>query len=107
LMRRCERGAPHLFRIGFWRAEQTADVPVSLPRSALRADEVDPPPAVQPEPGRAFLEPSGLRRISPSRPPPAGAAPPGEGEGLSIVNDSAARIVVTIEGVAAGWVDAG
>ena len=107
LMRRCERGAPHLFRFGFWRAEQTADVPVSLPRSALRADELDPPPPVLSEPGRAFLEPSGLRRLSPSRPPPADAAPLEDGEGLSVVNDSAARVVVTIEGIAAGWVDAG
>lgn len=103
VMRRCERGAPHRFRIGFWRAEQTADVPVTLPRSALRADEVDPPPRVTAEPGRAFLEPSGLRRITPSRPP---AEPLSEGA-LEIVNESATRVIVTLEGVAAGWVDAG
>ena len=109
LMRRCERGAPHLFRFGFWRAEQTADVPVSLPRSALRADQIDPPPPVVAETGRAFLEPSGLRRFSPSRPPPepADGAPRGDDGGLLVVNDSATRVVVTIEGVAAGWVDAG
>lgn len=104
VMRRCEDGAPHLFRLGFWRAEQTADVPVTLPRSALRADELDPPPRVDDEPGRTFLESSGLRRISPSRAP---TAEPTAESGLTIVNQSATRVIVTLEGVVSGWVDAG
>lgn len=104
VMRRCEDGAPHLFRLGFWRAEQTADVPVTLPQSALRADHNDPPPPVPRESGRPILESSGLRRISPSRPPPT---EPSDERGLTLVNRSATRLIITIEGVVAGWVDAG
>lgn len=104
VMRRCERGAPYIWRLGFWRAEQTADVPITLPRSALRADEVDPPPSHgRIEPSRAFLEASGLRRISPSGPP----VEPVIGEGLFVTNESPTRAIVTVEGVAVGWVDAG
>ncbi len=37
---RCGNAAPIAFRAGAYRAERTADVPLTLPRSALRADEV-------------------------------------------------------------------
>lgn len=105
--RRCERGAPHGFRLGFWRAEQTAGVPVELPRSALRADERAPPRAVPAQASRAFLEPEALRRLEggapPTDPPPEGAP----GEGLRVSNESADRAIITIAGVAVGWVDRG
>lgn len=106
VMRRCERGAPYLWRLGFWRAEQTADVPVELPRSSLRADEGGAPAPIVAHASRAFVEPSGLSRIAASGP----ASPPlpgGPAEGLRVPNESATRAIVTVQGIAIGWVDAG
>lgn len=106
-MRRCERGAPQLWRLGFWRGEQTAGVPLDVPRSALRADEQDPPEPIGTENSRAFLEPEALSRIRPEGPPPEEpeeGAPP---QGLRVVNDGATRIIVAVQGVAVGWVDPG
>src|SRR5690606_13339729 len=107
--RRCDGRAPLGFRVGFWRAERTADLPVELPRSALRADETAPPAAVPNSHSRAVPEPRALGRLpAMERPPPAGAAEEGgPSEGLEFVNQSEARVVVTVEGVAVGWVDAG
>lgn len=109
VVRRCDGAAPIAFRVGLWRAERTADVPVELPRRALRADEVGPPPPIPRTPSRAFLEPAALARIPPMEQPPRDVEPsPGApGEGLEFVNESDARVVVTVEGVAVGWVDAG
>lgn len=107
VMRRCERGAPHLWRLGFWRAEQTAGVPVELPRASLRADERDRPGRITDASSRAFLEPEALSRIEPEGPP---AREPAEGapvQGLMVRNDSATRAIVAVQGVAIGWVDAG
>lgn len=106
VMRRCERGAPRLWRLGFWRGEQTASVPLELPRSALRADERDPPDRRAAASSRAFLEPEALSRIRPDGPAPD---PPAEGapaEGLRVRNDSATRVIVAVQGVAIGTVDA-
>lgn len=106
VMRRCERGAPHLWRMGFWRAEQTAGVPLELPRSAMRADEREPPRPIAEASSRAFLEPEALSRL-PAR---AATDEPAEGapaEGLRVRNDSATRVLVAVGGVLAGFVDAG
>jgi hypothetical protein len=110
VMHRCGVGAPVGFRVGFWRGERTADVPVELPRRALRADHEDPPPPVTRTPSRAFLDPGALSRVLPmERPlrdrPPADSD--GPVEGLEFFNQSEARVIVTAEGVALGWVDAG
>ncbi|MCB9598262.1 MAG: hypothetical protein H6719_36450 [Sandaracinaceae bacterium] len=107
VLRRCELGAPFLWRMGFWRAEQTAGVPVELPRSALRADERSPPRPMSLETSRAFLEPEALSRLdggsAPRDPPPEGAP----GEGLRVSNESADRAIIAIDGIAVGWVDRG
>ncbi|AKF10667.1 hypothetical protein [Sandaracinus amylolyticus] len=110
VMRRCDGRAPMAFRVGFWRAERTADVPVELPRRALRADESDPPPPVPITRSRAFLEPAALSRVPPMDRPPRDLPerdPTAPAEGLDFVNESDARVVVAAEGVALGWVDAG
>lgn len=105
-IRRCERGAPHLWRLGFWLGEQTAGVPIEVGRNHLRADERNAPrigPAVR---HGAFLEPEARRRLAPA--PLTGE--PVEGapdEGLIVRNESANRVIVTVEGVALGWVDRG
>lgn len=102
-MRRCHAGAPQLWRLGFWRAEQTARVPLEVPRSALRADEHDRPDPIRSEHSRAFLEPEALSRIRPK-------VPAGEGlprGGLRVRNASATRVILTAQGIVIGWVDAG
>ncbi len=106
VMRRCERGAPYLWRLGFWRAEQTADVPVDLPGSALRADEVDPPARVAWVTSRASLEPAALSRLDP-RGHAEEPEPDAPAEGLRIRNESSTRVVVAVQGLHIGWVDAG
>jgi hypothetical protein len=107
--RRCETGAPLGFRVGLWRGERTADVPVELPARALRADEADPPAPIPGSTSRAFLEPSALARVPEMEHAPRDLVAPagGPAEGLEFVNESEARVVVTIEGIAAGWVDSG
>ncbi len=104
VMRRCERGAPHVWRLGFWRADQTAGVPVELPRSALRADHLAPPAPVARQTSRSFLEPTALSRLVPASltGSPTEDAP---AEGLRITNSSATRVIVTLQGLAIGWID--
>ncbi len=112
LERRCgEGGAPLAFRIGAWRAERTAEVPVELQRNALRADHQDPPPSLPAATSRAFMEESVLARIPLGRrrrrrrrrreePPPADAT-------LHVENRGPTRVVVTVGGIPVGWVDRG
>lgn len=109
-MRRCERGAPAMFRIGYWRAEQTAGVPVELPRRGLRADEQDPPTPIAAETSRAFLEPGALARIATRRIRRSDDAPSPPDEtltGLRVQNESPTRALVLAQGVLIGWVDSG
>ncbi|MFK7986553.1 MAG: hypothetical protein AB8I08_11065 [Sandaracinaceae bacterium] len=106
-MRRCERGAPRLWRIGFWRADQTAAVPMNRPRVAFRADERDPPPRIQHASRGAFLEGDALSRIEPNRGPTPEPGPDAPERGLRVENESTNRVVVAVQGVALGWVDSG
>ncbi|MBX3246810.1 MAG: hypothetical protein KF901_06495 [Myxococcales bacterium] len=112
--RRCgEGGSPPSFRVGLWRADRTADVGVDLPRSALRADHVDPPPPIPRAANRAFLTPEMMLRIDPRRgrgpsephPSTLGHEPPSEG--ILVENRAPTRIMVTVQGAPIGWLDAG
>ena len=108
VLRRCEGAAPLTFRVGPWRAERTADVPIQLPRRLLRADEADPPRPIGQASSRPFLEPTALTRITPLPRAHASldeAAAPEAPDGLEFVNDSDARVLVVVEGTAIGWVD--
>ncbi len=112
VMRRCATGAPLGFRVGYWRGERMADVTVQSPRREIRADHVDPPELPARATTRAFLEPSALAHLAPRRvsrdleaSPSDGRGPPPE-QGLVLVNESEARIVVVVDGVAVGAVDA-
>lgn len=111
VMRRCAAGAPLSFRVGYWRGERMADLAVEVARRELRADQESPPPAIAYASSGTFLEPVALGRLSPRALRPGDAPPeptetPPE-EGLDVVNESDARILVVADGVAIGWVDAG
>ena len=111
VMRRCgEDGAPPFFRVGLWRAERTADVSVELPRNALRADEVGPPPPAASAHTRAYISPQHLAGLAPLphgivHPPAHPLEPPAEG--LAVQNRGTSRAIMTVQGVPVGWVDAG
>ena len=107
LNRRCELGAPRLFRLGFWRAEQTAGVPIELPRSALRADERAPPRPIPRVVSRSWIEPEALARLDGGRAPTDEPAEDAPARGLRVENESANRAIVAINGIAVGWVDQG
>ncbi len=108
---RCNHSAPIAFRVGFFRGERTADVPIELPRSALRADERGTLPEVVATTSRAFLEPSALGRLRANVRPGDEVYRRDEGEpvaeGLVVENRSDGRMVVVVDGIAVGWVDAG
>ena len=111
VMRRCAAGAPLQFRVGFWRGERMADVPLELARRELRADHIAAPePATFPQSG-AFLEPMAIARLASHSSRSAEQTDDGLGplpsDGLDLVNRSEARILVIADGVAIGWTDAG
>lgn len=100
---RCEPDAlPPAFRLGPWFAELTAVVPVQLPRNALRADHVAPPhPLPRARPNTPMLEAAALAQLVPWRatPGPADAS-------LVVENVSNARVLLIMQGVPIGWIDA-
>ncbi|MFO0684836.1 MAG: hypothetical protein U0234_22455 [Sandaracinus sp.] len=111
VMRRCATGAPLGFRVGYWRGERMADVTVQAPRREIRADHVDPPELPARAATRVFLEASAQAHLAPRRvsrdlEPSAddGRGPPPQ-RGLALVNESEARIVVVVDGVAVGSVE--
>lgn len=113
VVRRCgEEGTPPSFRVGLWRAERTADIPVELPRRSLRSDQEGAPAAIPHISSRAYLTPALLRTLRPPRRRRTlpeghrpGADPPPEG--LRVHNTGRARMIVTVEGSPVGWIDAG
>jgi len=107
LHRRCELGAPRLFRLGFWRAEQTAGVPVELLRSALRADERSGPRPITFATASSWIEPEALARLDGGRAPTDEPADDAPTHGLRVENESATRAIIAINGIAVGWVDQG
>jgi hypothetical protein len=74
----------------------------------MRADHHGAPRLGPAERSRGFLEPALLAQLVPRPAPrtftPGPDAPP---EGLRVNNQSAARAIVGLNGVAIGWVDAG
>jgi hypothetical protein len=109
VMRRCATGAPLAFRVGFWRGERMADVTVQAPRRDLRADQEVPPEPTPYVSSGTFLEPPALARLSPRStriPDDVVPDPLAPARGLDLVNESEARVLVVVDGVAIGWVDA-
>ncbi len=105
--RRCDGHAPTGFRVGLWRGERTADVEVELPRRALRADEVEPPASIPRATSHAFFEPSSLAHVTRSNvrgEEHEARAADGPAEGFEFINETATRVIVTMEGIPIGWV---
>lgn len=103
---RCAGGSiPPAFAFGPWRAELTAMVPMVLPGSALRGDEGDPPPPIAPVSSGTTLAVADLARIVPAR----GARDVGDEIGALEVDNGAGdtRVIVLVDGVPIGWVNAG
>jgi hypothetical protein len=107
--RRCaEDGMPTLLRLGPYLVDRTADVGVIIPRAAMRADEVDPPPPIYAVPNTPFLSPEELGRLVPGTEVPErdphGLEPPARG--LRVENRSDARVLVTVDDTPIGYLDA-
>jgi len=122
VMRRCVSGGlPPWFAFGPWRAELTAVVPLELPASQMRGDELSPPDLKDPNAVRAVLASNELALIRPLRPLsadlsaphtlPEGSAEPGDGGSatrpiLRLVNEADARALVFAAGIPLAWIDA-
>lgn len=111
--RQCSGGAlPLGFRFGIWAADLTAIVPMSLPRSALRADAGNPPRTLVSAHQRSLLDAHEISKLAPLParknpdlpPPPSG--PPGSGV-LRVSNPGATRALVVVAGVPIGWLQPG
>lgn len=104
-------GLPTKFRFGPYRIDRTAETVVYLPETALRSDEREPPRGLRHESVVQFFEPRALARLAPTiddvperrlRP---GEVRPTVDEGMTVENRTGARVLVTIDGVALGWLD--
>jgi hypothetical protein len=114
VMRRCQAGPPFRFRLGPYRAERTADLPLELAKSALRADHADPPDEwPTSEPSALFFETSVLERLGAralaSPPPRADPSPTSiaSAEGFTVLNEGSTRVLVAVDGLGVGVVSPG
>jgi hypothetical protein len=101
------------FRFGLWVADLTAIVPMTLPRSQLRADSMSLPRPFASARARSLLEPRDIGRIVPTVVKsstgvvtPVDAGPPGSGV-LRARNHARARMLVVVQGVPLGWLQPG
>jgi hypothetical protein len=105
---RCAGAIPPGFRFGAWQADLTALVPISLPRSDLRADAANPPAPLPTSDTRDLLEAEELGRIAPTPLKPSDEAnlPPAavSGKTLRIENRTPARLCVIVQGIPIGWI---
>ncbi|MEM6959509.1 MAG: hypothetical protein AAF645_27745 [Myxococcota bacterium] len=108
LERRCgEGGTPPSFRVGLWRAVRTADVPMTLPRAALRADHFGPPAPMAFSEAQLFLTEAQLMRLRRLRGIRQEASEGAPTSGFVVENRSRARMIVTIGGTPTAWINVG
>ncbi|MCS6858558.1 MAG: hypothetical protein NZM37_12650 [Sandaracinaceae bacterium] len=103
--RRCGGKVPFAFRLGPWRGECTAELPLFLPKQELRADfapSFTPPPS---PPGMTFLEPSALARIGHSNPSNSMELQNAT-DVLIVQNESDSKVILVVEGTPVAWVAA-
>ncbi|HEX4353322.1 MAG TPA: hypothetical protein VHZ95_10415 [Polyangiales bacterium] len=107
LMPQCAGTLPPNFRIGAWSMDVTAIVPLTLPRSQLRADSGLPPDPLRTADAHALFEARDLARLLPD-PPHAGdeviANDAARGGGLTIENRTPSRVGVIVQGIPIGWI---
>jgi hypothetical protein len=108
-MRQCAGGAlPLGFRFGIWVADLTAIVPMSVPRSQLRADAVGLPRGVHSSRVRPLRDAREIGKLAPMSPrkypdlPPSPAGAPGSAT-LRVTNHGSARTLIVVSGVPVGW----
>ena len=112
-VRQCSGGAlPLGFRFGVWAADITAIVPMTVPRSQLRADAANPPRSLVSARQRPLLDARELGKLAPLSPrknpdlPALDAGPPGSGV-LRVQNPGETRVLVVLSGVPIGWLQPG
>lgn len=109
VMRRCSNGAlPPWFAFGPWRAELTAVVPMEMPASEMRGDELDPPTLLSAPSTRPVLASTELAEIHPmpSTKDDVRADPPLRGPAsLRVINQAESRALVCAAGIPVAWID--
>lgn len=106
-------GLPVRFQLGPYRGERTAEAVVYLPEHQLRADHLEPPRGLVHHASVGFHTDEEIARIEPMRDEPqtrrprAGEALETVARGLLVENRTGARVLVTADGVALGWLDPG
>lgn len=106
-------GLPVRFRFGPYRVERTAEAWIDRPERALRADHLDPPRGLVHRETVFFHTRDELALLSAStEEPPDRRRRRDEPEvvvtdGLMVENRTGARAMVTVDGVALGWLDPG
>ncbi len=104
LARRCSHGAvPPRFRFGPWRGELTAVVPLEVAMHTVRADESRPPAGLATADSRSSVDAAELAHIAPVHGAPTASKP---SAALEVVNNTAARAIIMVQGVPVGWVNA-
>jgi len=104
-------GLPTKFKFGPYSVQRTAESIVYLPESALRSDELEPPRHLRHAEEVQFFEARALAQLVPSEEdPPELRMAPNEtrqhvDDGMLVENRTAARVLVTIDGIALGWLD--
>jgi len=109
VMRRCSNGAlPPWFAFGPWRAELTAVVPMEVPASLMRGDELDPPalpPAPNLRPVLAGSEVSAIRPLAATDADLHDIASAIGTTSLRVVNQTDSRALMCAAGIPIAWID--
>lgn len=106
-------GLPIRFRFGPYQVDRTAEAWIDMAESGLRADHLDPPRGLVHQRTIRFHTPEELRFLTPSKEEPlehrrrAGDPELVVTDGLVAENRTGARVLVTVDGVALGWLDPG
>lgn len=106
--RRCgQAGVPLAFWVGLLYAERTADVPMTLPAQALRADAASPPELPEGGTSHLFYNAEDMSRMRYDWPARLRRDDEHPERGVLVENRGRARAIVLVRGVPMGWLDAG
>lgn len=103
-------GLPTRFYFGSYHVERTAEVWLTMPERALRADHLDVP-TLRHEPSVVFHDRIMRERVHPSSDDPPNRRPEPEApevtDGVLVESQLVTRALVTVSGVPIGWLDPG